>query len=571
MDGIEPVGGIPVMAPPDPMEQLLALEMIRVTEAAAIESARFMGRGDKDGADAAATEAMRRTMDEIDFAGRIVIGEGERDEAPMLYIGERVGRTGADRDDVPRVDIAVDPLEGTNLVAHGQPGAITVLAASEAGGLTHAPDTYMEKLCVGPVAAGHVDIRATPTENLESIARALGRKVADITVVILERPRHDALIAEVKKAGARIKLIGDGDLSAAISCAVSGTGVHAVMGTGGAPEGVITAAALRCLGGEIQARFRYRSDDERERGTRMGHGDEERVYRTEDLAPGENLVFAATGVTDGRPAPGHPLLRWRGADPFAGDGLRGQAGPLRRHGPHVRPRQPATGQALGRRALRLQGIGRAVPAAATAGPGDRGGKGRLRVGLDQRSLPAVAPHRRPRAQRARLAGCRRPGDRAGHARHQRPDAVVPLQPGDRRPGLRHARLPGARPGHPRRRHRGVAQRDPGRHRLARAERAVRAAQGVGDAHPAALPRGLRLVRGRVLPDLQRDDLRQARGARADLHRGVGAGGGAAGGADRGRADLHLGQGRGAVHGHAPPGGRRRERTRPAATRRRSAG
>ena len=299
MDGIEPVGGIPVMAPPDPMEQLLALEMIRVTEAAAIESARFMGRGDKDGADAAATEAMRRTMDEIDFAGRIVIGEGERDEAPMLYIGERVGRTGADRDDVPRVDIAVDPLEGTNLVAHGQPGAITVLAASEAGGLTHAPDTYMEKLCVGPVAAGHVDIRATPTENLESIARALGRKVADITVVILERPRHDALIAEVKKAGARIKLIGDGDLSAAISCAVSGTGVHAVMGTGGAPEGVITAAALRCLGGEIQARFRYRSDDERERGARMGHGDEERVYRTEDLAPGENLVFAATGVTAG--------------------------------------------------------------------------------------------------------------------------------------------------------------------------------------------------------------------------------------------------------------------------------
>ena len=205
------------------MEQLLALEMIRVTEAAAIESARFMGRGEKDEADAAATEAMRRTMDEIDFAGRIVIGEGERDEAPMLYIGERVGRTGADRDDVPRVDIAVDPLEGTNLVAHGQAGAITVLAASEAGGLTHAPDTYMEKLCVGPVAAGQVDIRATPTENLTSIAKALGRRVGDITVVILERPRHEELIAEVRQAGARIKLIGDGDLSAAISCAVSGT------------------------------------------------------------------------------------------------------------------------------------------------------------------------------------------------------------------------------------------------------------------------------------------------------------------------------------------------------------
>jgi fructose-1,6-bisphosphatase II len=280
------------------MEQLLALEMIRVTEAAAIESSRFMGRGERDAADAAATEAMRRTMDEIEFAGRIVIGEGERDEAPMLYIGERVGRDGADGD-VPRVDIAVDPLEGTNLVAHGQPGAITVLAASEAGGLTHAPDTYMEKICVGPLAAGKVDVRDTPTDNLRRIAEALGRRVNDITVVILERPRHDALIAEVREAGARIKLIGDGDLSAAIACAVSGTGVHVVMGTGGAPEGVITAAALRCLGGEIQARFRYRNDEERERGARMGHGDEDRVYRTEDLAPGENLVFAATGVTPG--------------------------------------------------------------------------------------------------------------------------------------------------------------------------------------------------------------------------------------------------------------------------------
>ncbi|TFG67994.1 MAG: class II fructose-bisphosphatase [Thermomicrobiales bacterium] len=281
------------------MEQMLALEMIRVTEAAAIESARFMGRGQKDAADTAATEAMRRTMDEIDFAGRIVIGEGERDEAPMLYIGEKVGRTGAGRDDVPRVDIAVDPLEGTNLVAHGQAGAITVLAASEAGGLTNAPDTYLEKLCVGPIAAGSVDIRESPTENLGRIAEALKRRVTDITVVILERERHDDLIAEVREAGARIKLIGDGDLSAAIACAVSGTGIHAVMGLGGAPEGVITAAALRCLGGEIQARFRYRSDEERERGAKMGHGDESKVYRTEDLAPGENLVFAATGVTAG--------------------------------------------------------------------------------------------------------------------------------------------------------------------------------------------------------------------------------------------------------------------------------
>jgi fructose-1,6-bisphosphatase II len=285
--------------PEDRVEQLLALEMVRVTEAAAIASARFMGRGAKDAADAAATEAMRRTMDEIDFAGRIVIGEGERDEAPMLYIGERVGRAGPDDADAPEVDIAVDPLEGTNLVAHGQAGAITVLAASDAGGLTHAPDTYLEKLCVGPVVAGKVDIRESPAENLGRIAEALGRKVSDITIVILERPRHETLIGEVREAGARIKLIGDGDLSAAISCAVSGTGIHAVMGTGGAPEGVITAAALRILGGEIQARFRYRSDEERARGARMGHGDEDRVYSTTDLAPGDNLVFAATGVTTG--------------------------------------------------------------------------------------------------------------------------------------------------------------------------------------------------------------------------------------------------------------------------------
>jgi fructose-1,6-bisphosphatase II len=282
------------------MEQLLALEMVRVTEAAALASARFMGRGEKDEADRAATEAMRRTMDEIEFAGTIVIGEGERDEAPMLYIGEEVGqRTPAGVDDHPEIDIAVDPLEGTNLVAHGQANAITVLAASEKGGLTHAPDTYLEKLCVGPIAAGKVDIRVSPTENLHRIADALGRRVNDITVVILERPRHDDLIAEVRRAGARIKLISDGDLSAAISCAVSGTGVHVVMGIGGAPEGVLTAAALRCLGGEIQARFRYRSPEERARGAAMGHGDEDRVYTTEELASGENLVFAATGVTGG--------------------------------------------------------------------------------------------------------------------------------------------------------------------------------------------------------------------------------------------------------------------------------
>ena len=279
------------------MEKLLALEMVRVTEAAAIASARSMGRNDRMGADKAATEAMRRTMDEIDMAGTIVIGEGERDEAPMLYIGEQVG---ARTDGVPEIDIAVDPLEGTNLVATGQGNAITVLAASERGGLFHAPDTYLEKLCVGPKVAGNVDITLSPRENVHRIAEALGRRPNDITIVILDRPRHAALIDEVRGTGARIKLISDGDLSAAISCAVQGTGVHAVMGVGGAPEGVITAAALRCLGGEFQARFRFRNDEERARTRRMGNDDDEaRVYHTADLAPGENLVFAATGVTKG--------------------------------------------------------------------------------------------------------------------------------------------------------------------------------------------------------------------------------------------------------------------------------
>jgi fructose-1,6-bisphosphatase II len=281
------------------MERLLSLELIRVTEAAAIASARLMGRGDTSDADRVAVEAMRRAFDEIPIDARIVIGEGERDEAPMLYIGERVGDPSSAVGEAPEIDIAVDPLEGTNLVAHGQAGSITVLAASERGGLLNAPDCYMEKLCVGPVVAGRVDIAAPPAENLRRIATALGRGVNDITVVILERPRHEALIADVRAAGARIKLIGDGDLSAAISCAVSGTGVHAVMGIGGAPEGVLSAAALRCLGGEIQARLVFRSDAERERAQGMGHGDPARVYRTAELASGDNVVFAATGVTKG--------------------------------------------------------------------------------------------------------------------------------------------------------------------------------------------------------------------------------------------------------------------------------
>jgi fructose-1,6-bisphosphatase II len=278
------------------VEQLLALEMIRVTEAAAIASARMMGRGERDEADHAAVEAMRRTMDDVGIAGKIVIGEGERDRAPMLFIGEKVGLHG---DDDPEVDIAVDPLEGTNLVATGQGNAITVLAASDRDGLLHAPDTYFEKLCVGPVVAGAVDIRRPPAENVHRVAEALRRRVNDITVIILDRPRHESLISEVRGTGARIKLISDGDLSAAISCAVQGTGVHAVMGIGGAPEGVLTAAALRCLGGEIQARFRFRNDEDRARARRMGAADEDHVYTTEELASGDNLVFAATGVTDG--------------------------------------------------------------------------------------------------------------------------------------------------------------------------------------------------------------------------------------------------------------------------------
>jgi fructose-1,6-bisphosphatase II len=282
------------------VEQLLALEMVRVTEAAAIASARLMGRGDRMEADRVATEAMRAAMDEIHMVGTIVIGEGERDKAPMLFIGEQVGASEAHDDEAaPQIDIAVDPLEGTNLVATGGANAITVLAASERGGLLHAPDTYLEKLCVGPLAAGHVDITRSPTENVNRVAEALGRRVSDIAVIVLDRPRHADLIAELRVTGARIKLISDGDLSAAISCAVQGTGVHAVMGIGGAPEGVITAAALRCLGGEIQARFRFRDSADQERSARMGHGDETRVYRTEDLASGENLVFAATGVTKG--------------------------------------------------------------------------------------------------------------------------------------------------------------------------------------------------------------------------------------------------------------------------------
>jgi fructose-1,6-bisphosphatase II len=279
------------------MDKLITVEAVAATEAGAIAAARLMGRGDRMGADRAAVEAMRRAMEEAEISGTIVIGEGERDEAPMLYIGEQVGNPDA----ATSVDIAVDPLEGTNLVATGSPNATVVMAAAEPGGLMHAPDTYLKKLIVGPQVAGHVSINDPPEVTIRTIARVLGRDVWDITVVILDRPRHEELIAAVRACGARIKLISDGDLTAGISVAVSGTGVHAVMGIGGAPEGVLAAAALKCLGGEIQAQFRWRSDEERERGRRMGVevDDAERIYFTNDLASGNNVVFAATGVTDG--------------------------------------------------------------------------------------------------------------------------------------------------------------------------------------------------------------------------------------------------------------------------------
>ena len=279
------------------MDKLITVEAVAATEAGAIAAARLMGRGDRIAADHAAVEAMRRAMDEAEISGTVVIGEGERDQAPMLYIGEKVGNPDA----ATQVDIAVDPLEGTNLVATGSPNATVVLAAAEPGGLMHAPDTYLRKLIVGPQVAGHVSIDDPVAVTVATIAAKLGRAVSDITVVILDRPRHATLIEEVRATGARIKLISDGDLTAGISVAVSGTGVHAVMGTGGAPEGVLSAAALKCLGGEIQAQFRWRSDEERERGRAMGVAvdDTDRIYMTDDLAPGERVVFAATGVTDG--------------------------------------------------------------------------------------------------------------------------------------------------------------------------------------------------------------------------------------------------------------------------------
>jgi fructose-1,6-bisphosphatase II len=282
------------------MEQELSLEYLRVVERAAIASARTMGLGDRHKADQVAVEAMRAEMDTVGMDGTIVIGEGERDLAPMLYIGEKVGLASHDRHhQYPIVDIAVDPLEGTNLCATGEPNAITVLAASEHGGLLHAPDLYMEKIIVGPLCRGAVDLDAPPEKNLKAIAKRLDRKVQDLVVTVLDRPRHEKLIAGIRKTGARIRLIPDGDLSAGIAAAVSDMGVHAVMGIGGAPEGVLTAAALKCLNGQILARLVISTKEHRERVAKMGIKDHKRVYDTPDLAPGKKIIFACTGVTPG--------------------------------------------------------------------------------------------------------------------------------------------------------------------------------------------------------------------------------------------------------------------------------
>ncbi len=275
------------------MDRNFAMEFVRVTEAAALESARLMGRGDEKAADHAAVEAMRKMLNQLQFDGTVVIGEGERDEAPMLYIGEKVGKGGG-----ARLDLALDPLEGTTICARGGNNAISVIAIAEEGQFLHAPDTYMAKIAVGPDARGAIDLKATPTETLQQIARAKKCNVDDLTVVILDRPRHADLITEVRKTGARIYLIGDGDVSAAIATCKRDSGVDVLMGQGGAPEGVIAAAALRCMGGDFQGQLIFRKDDEKVRAKKMGISDFDRIYKIDELARGK-VMFCATGVTQG--------------------------------------------------------------------------------------------------------------------------------------------------------------------------------------------------------------------------------------------------------------------------------
>lgn len=277
------------------MDRNLALEAVRVTEAAALASARLMGRGDRHGADQVAVNAMRKEFNSLHIRGTVVIGEGERDEAPMLYIGEKVGLW--DEKD-PMIDLALDPLEGTNLCATGANNAISVIAMARGGKFLHAPDTYMSKIAVGPSGKGAIDLTKSPTWNLKSVSDAKGVYVEDLTVVILDRPRHEALIREVREAGARIKLIGDGDVSAAIATCKEETGVDMLMGIGGAPEGVIAAAALRCVGGDMLGQLKPRNQEEIERSRRMGIEDMDKIYRIDELASGD-VLFAATGVTSG--------------------------------------------------------------------------------------------------------------------------------------------------------------------------------------------------------------------------------------------------------------------------------
>jgi fructose-1,6-bisphosphatase class II len=274
------------------VDRNLALEAVRVTEAAALSSARWTGRGDEKAADQAAVDAMRKAFDALTIDGTVVIGEGERDEAPMLYIGEKVGSGG------PKVDIALDPLEGTTICATGAPNALSVIAMGDAGNLLNCPDTYMEKIAAGSLGKGVVDLDKTPTENLHALAEAKGCKVEDLMVIILARPRHDLIIREVRKAGARIRLIGDGDVSAAIATTKEETGIDLLLGIGGAPEGVLAAAALRCVGGEFQGRLKPRNNEEVERAKKMGVADINKKFSISELAAGD-VMFAATGVTDG--------------------------------------------------------------------------------------------------------------------------------------------------------------------------------------------------------------------------------------------------------------------------------
>ncbi|SVA12227.1 uncharacterized protein METZ01_LOCUS65081 [marine metagenome] len=301
------------------MTQGLSEHFLNVVERAAIACAKTIGQGDRHNSDHVAVEAMRSAMDDVPMDGRIVIGEGERDKAPMLFIGEEVGAAHSLADQsnpYPGVDIAVDPLEGTNLCATGEPNAIAVLAASERGGLLHAPDIYMDKLVVGPHSKEAVSLDSSVDQNLNAISECLGLPVRELVVVVLDRPRHEMLISDIRKAGARVRLIGDGDLSAGILAASAESGVHAAMGQGGAPEGVLAAAAMRCLNGEIFARLIVKSTDQEERMRSMGIGDKDKLYGARDLAPGSSILFAATGVTDGSLMKG---VR------FIGDGVRTQS------------------------------------------------------------------------------------------------------------------------------------------------------------------------------------------------------------------------------------------------------